>query len=89
MNKSEFIELLAGRLGESKAAAGRRLDETLACLTETVKKNEKVMLSGFGNFELKIRKARQGINPATKSAIQIAESKTVGFKAAKALKDAL
>jgi len=89
MNKSEFIELLAGRLGESKAAAARCLDEMLACLAEAVKKNEKVTLTGFGNFELKIRKARQGINPATKAPIQIPESKTVGFKAAKALKDSL
>ena len=89
MNKCEFVEMLADHLGETKAAAGRTLDGVLDCLAKAVKEHEKVALSGFGTFELKRRKARGGINPQTRQRIEIKASKTVGFKAAKTLKEAL
>lgn len=89
MNKGEFVEMLADCMGEPKAAAGRSLDCVLDCLAKAVKKTGKVSLSGFGIFEIKRRKARMGINPKTQEKIKIKASKTVGFKAAKALKDSL
>ena len=46
-------------------------------------------LSGFGSFSVRERKERQGRNPATGQTMTIAASKNVGFKAAKALKDAV
>ena len=49
----------------------------------------KVDISGFGKFEVKTRAERTGINPATKETIQIPASKAPGFKAAKALKEAV
>lgn len=89
MNKGEFVEMVADAMGESKAAAGRWLDVMCECMMKAVKKEEKVALSGFGTFELKKRKARTGINPQTKEKIKIKASKSVGFKPAKAFKDAL
>ena len=89
MNKGEFVEMLADCMGESKAAAGRSLDCVLDCLAKAVKKTGKVSLSGFGSFEIKRRKARMGINPKTGEKIKIKASRTVGFKAAKALKEAI
>ena len=46
-------------------------------------------LIGFGTFNIRSREARSGRNPQTGSSIQIPASKTVGFKAGKALKDAV
>ena len=46
-------------------------------------------ISGFGKFEVKSRPARTGVNPKTREKIQIPESKSPSFKAAKALKDAV
>lgn len=89
MNKGEFIEMLAECMGESKAAAARCLDCVLDCLMAAVKKSEKVALSGFGSFEIKKRKARMGVNPATGEKMKFKASKSVGFKPAKAFKDAL
>ena len=89
MNKGEFVDVLADCMGISKAEAGRSLDCVLDCLTKSIKQEGKVALSGFGNFEAKTRQARMGINPKTKEPLQIKASKTVGFKAAKALKDVL
>lgn len=40
-------------------------------------------------FEITERKAREGINPLTKEKIQIEASKSVKFKIARALKEAV
>ena len=72
---------------ESKAAAERAVSAVLDALVDGLKKDKTVALVGFGTFEVKERKARTGVNPATGEKIKIAASKTVGFKAGKALKD--
>jgi len=72
---------------ESKASAERSVTAVLEALVEGLKKDKTVALVGFGTFEVKERKARIGVNPATGEKIKIAASKTVGFKAGKALKD--
>ena len=89
MNKGELIEMLAATMGESKAGAARWLDAVLDGIVKGVKKNQRVALSGFGTFTLKQRAARMGVNPKTGEQIEIKASKTVGFKAAKALKETL
>jgi len=72
---------------ESKAAAERAVSAVLEAITESLKKDATVALIGFGTFDVKERKARTGVNPATGEKIKIAASKTVSFKAGKALKD--
>ena len=49
----------------------------------------KIQLVGFGSFETKKRAARTGLNPRTKTPVQIAATKIPAFKAGKALKDAV
>jgi DNA-binding protein HU-beta len=50
-------------------------------------KDDKVVLVGFGTFEVRKRAARKGRNPSTKQEIKIPESKAPVFKAGKGLKD--
>jgi DNA-binding protein HU-beta len=50
---------------------------------------DQVALVGFGTFQVKDRAARSGRNPQTGETIQIKASKVPGFKAGKALKDAV
>ena len=50
---------------------------------------DSVSLVGFGTFNVRHRAARTGRNPQTGATIQIAASKSVGFKAGKALKESL
>ncbi len=80
-----FVQELAEL--ESKAAAERAVSAVLEALTAGLKADGTVALVGFGTFDVKERKARTGVNPATGEKIKIAASKTVGFKAGKALKD--
>ncbi|HBC19068.1 MAG TPA: DNA-binding protein HU, partial [Alcanivorax sp.] len=57
--------------------------------TGALKKGDSVSLVGFGTFAVKERAAREGRNPQTGQTIQIAAAKVPGFKAGKALKDAV
>lgn len=89
MNKSELIDAIAAGADISKAAAGRALDSMLGSVTDSLQKGEQVSLVGFGTFSVKERAARQGRNPKTGETIQIKAAKVPGFKAGKALKDAV
>lgn len=89
MNKTELIEAIAASADLPKAVAGRALDAMVEAVIGALKKDEQVVLVGFGTFAVKDRAARTGRNPQTGAAIEIAAAKIPGFKAGKALKDAV
>lgn len=89
MNKTELIEAIAASADLPKAAAGRALDAVLDAITGALKKDEQVVLVGFGTFAVKDRAARTGRNPQTGNPIEIAAAKIPSFRPGKALKDAV
>jgi len=89
VNKTDLIDAIASAADLSKADAGRALDAVIDSITDTLKKGDPVSLVGFGTFQVKHRAAREGRNPQTGATIQIKASNVPGFKAGKALKDAV
>lgn len=89
MNKSELIDAIAASADIPKATAGRALDAVIESVTEALKAGDSVVLVGFGTFAVKERAARVGRNPQTGKPINIEAAKIPGFKAGKALKDAV
>ncbi len=89
MNKKNLVDLLAEKHGLSKKQAGELVDFVFDSVKDALVQGEKVDIAGFGRFDIKERKARTGINPKTMEKISISASKAPGFKAAKALKDAV
>jgi DNA-binding protein HU-beta len=89
VNKSELIEAIAKQADLSKAAAGRALDAAIGSIRTSLRKGGSVTLVGFGTFYVGKRAARSGRNPRTGATIKIRASKTVKFRAGKALKDSL
>tara|TARA_B100001093_G_C26528737_1_gene885061 strand:- start:157 stop:432 length:276 start_codon:yes stop_codon:yes gene_type:complete len=89
VNKNDLIDAIAADADLSKASAGRALDAAIGTITGALAKGGSVSLVGFGTFSVKARAARQGRNPRTGETIQISASNTPGFKAGKALKDAV
>lgn len=87
MNKSELISAIAGKSGLSKVDSKKALDATLEAISDEVKSGGKVVLVGFGTFSLTERRARKGINPQTKKAIQIPAKKSAKFKPGSLLND--
>lgn len=89
MNKADLIEVVSGDAGISKAEATRAVEALIAAITGALKSGNQVSLVGFGTFTVKKRAARTGRNPRTGEEIQIKASKVPGFRAGKALKDAV
>jgi len=89
VNKSELIDAIAAAADLPKASAGRALDAVVDGITDSLKKGDPVALVGFGTFAVKHRAARAGRNPQTGATIQIKAANVPGFKAGKALKDAV
>ena len=89
MNKTELITIAAENSGLTKKDAERVLNAAIDAITASLVNGDKVQISGFGSFETKDREARMGRNPHTKEAIEIPATRVPGFKASKALKDAV
>jgi DNA-binding protein HU-beta len=90
MNKSDLIETLANRLGVAKSEAEKVLNTFVDIVTEALKKGDEVNISGFGQFSVSNRAAREGVNPQKPTErIQIAATKVPKFKAGKNLKEAV
>ncbi|HEY8538278.1 MAG TPA: HU family DNA-binding protein [Steroidobacteraceae bacterium] len=89
MNKAELIEAVASAANLSKADATRAVDAVVETITNALKKGQQVSVVGFGTFSVKHRGERSGRNPRTGNPIKIAASNVPGFKAGKALRDAV
>lgn len=89
MNKAELIDAVSGHTGLQKAEATRAVEAVFETIGSALKSGDSVALLGFGTFVVKTRAARAGRNPRTGETIEIAASKVPGFKAGKALKDAV
>ena len=89
MNKQELISKIAEKAGLTQKQAGAALAALTATITDALKEEGKLAVSGLGTFEVRERAARTGKNPRTGEAVEIAAKRIPAFKAAKALKDAV
>ena len=89
MNKSEFVEQVASRSGLGRKEAGAAVEAALATIEDALTRGAEVSITGFGQFSVAERNARQGVNPATGEKIDIAASKAPKFTAGSALKTAV
>ncbi|MHC4512795.1 MAG: HU family DNA-binding protein [Planctomycetota bacterium] len=91
MNKADLIEVVQQQLGEncSRAHAERCVNCVLEAISQGLSTDQSVQLVGFGTFQVRERKARVGLNPQTREPMQIAASKTVGFRPGNKLKEAI
>lgn len=88
MNKADLIERIFAEQGPkvSKAQAARALESVISGITGSLKKGERVTISGFGTFSASRRKARTGRNPQTGEPINIPARTVARFTPGKELK---
>lgn len=90
MNKSELISSMAEKSNLSKKDAENALNGFLSTIEDALAAGDKVQLVGFGTFEVRDRKAREGRNPRNpEEVIKIPASKAPVFRAGKALKESV
>ncbi|WP_152205600.1 HU family DNA-binding protein [Marinobacter changyiensis] len=89
MRKPELASAIADETGLTREKASEIITAFTDQVSAAAARGDDVTLIGFGTFNVRKREARSGRNPQTGAPIQIAASRTVGFKAGKALKDAV
>ncbi|MDY0346180.1 MAG: HU family DNA-binding protein [Acholeplasma sp.] len=90
MNKTELIAVVAEKSQVTKKVAEEVLNAFVESVAESLGQHgEKVVLTGFGTFEVRNRAKREGRDPRSGATIQIPAQKTPAFKAGKFLKDAV
>ena len=87
MNKSELISVVAEKADFTKKDTDKVVSAVFESIEEALSNGEKVQVIGFGTFDVRSRKEREGRNPATGEAIQIPAVQVPVFKAGKSLKD--
>ena len=87
MQKTDFIARVAEQTGTSKRVTRQVIEAALNTIANSLANDEKVVLTGFGTFELRTRQARRGVNPQTRQAMTIPASRSPGFSASNSLKD--
>jgi len=86
--KADLVAEIAEKHDITKVKAAEIVDQALETIVKRAKKG-RVSLFGFGTFETRKRAARKGRNPKTGEELKISASKSLAFKPAKAVKDAL
>ncbi|HZZ99090.1 MAG TPA: HU family DNA-binding protein [Candidatus Paceibacterota bacterium] len=89
IKKSQLSAMMGEKLGKSKKEGTEMVDAFVEIITNSLRKGEKVNITGFGIFKVADRKAREGINPRTGEKIQIKASKKPRFTPGKLLKEAI
>lgn len=87
LTKKILADELAEKQGMTKKAAAETINYVFEEMSACLKDGGSVEINGFGKFSVKERAARTGINPQSKTRIEIKASKVPAFKASKTLKD--
>lgn len=78
MKKSDFVEVLTQILGQRRDAE-KAVTRFIMAMREAIRKGDKIVLSGFGSFYPKIRKAQKRHHPKTMEPIEVPPKRTVKF----------
>lgn len=93
MNKAELVDTVADKASSAgdKPVTKKEVDlvisATIDAIIEAVAAGEKVTLVGFGSFERRERKEREGRNPKTGDTMVIPATKVPAFSAGKLFKE--
>ena len=87
VNKKEFADRMAEKGSIKKKDAMKGLELFIETLMDCMNANERVMLKGFGRFEMMTAKERIGRNPQTGQQVIITEHEKIKFVASEGLAD--
>jgi len=81
------VQEVANQTGLTKKVSREAVDGIISAITDSLAREERVTLVGFGTFQVAKRKARRGVNPRTRETIQIPAKKVPKFVPGKGLRD--
>lgn len=89
MNKTELIDAIAQEAELTKKDAEKALNAFISSVTNSLSKEEDIVIPNFGSFKTVQRAEREGRNPQTGKPIKIPSRKVVKFTAGKILKESV
>ena len=89
MTKVDIIENIYEKVGFSKKEVSKIVESVFHIIKETLQTEDKIKISGFGNFVIRNKRARRGRNPQTGSDIEISPRRILTFKPSQVLKAGL
>lgn len=89
MTKKDLIIHVAKKANLTNKASGDAVSAILNGIRDSLKRGEKVVITGFGTFSIRNRSERPGRNPKTGEKITLAARRAPGFTPGKTLKKAV
>ena len=89
MTKVDIIENIYEKVGFSKKEVSKIVESVFDIIKESHQQEDKIKISGFGNFVIRKKRARRGRNPQTGSDIEITPRRILTFKPSQVLKGSL
>ncbi|MET8864696.1 HU family DNA-binding protein [Nonomuraea sp. NPDC004580] len=86
MNKSQLVDAIAAKTGQSKAAVAAVVNATTEVVQDAVAKGDKVTVPGFGVFERRFREGGERRSPQG-GTVHVASKHVPAFKPGRAFKD--
>lgn len=89
MVKVDIIRRFELKSGLSFHESEKIINEIIEMMKQTLESGEEILISGFGKFELKDKKARPGRDPKTKTEYEITARRVVAFSQSKVWRNEL
>ena len=87
LTKKDLVNSIYMQLGFSKKISENLIEDFFTIIFDNIKNNNKLKLSKFGTFSLRLKNERIGRNPKTKEEKKISARKVILFKPSKEFKD--
>lgn len=89
LTKADLADAIYATLPVDKQKAAQIVEDYIEIIKDALEKDGKVMLSGFGSYEVKFKPPRRGRNPQTGDTITLRARKVVKFKPSQLLRRAI
>lgn len=80
LTKDQIVNEVYWKLGLRKNRAREVVEQLLEIMKRTLESGEDLLISGFGKFVVKEKRARRGRNPQTREDLQLRARRVAVFK---------
>ncbi len=89
MTKIDIVDKIYEKVGFPKSEVAKIVETVFDMIKETLEREDKLLISGFGNFVIRNKRARRGRNPQTGVTLEITPRRILTFKPSPVLKASL
>lgn len=88
LTKADLVNAVQDKMGFSRKVTTEVVENLLEIIKDTLASGESVKISGFGNLEVRAKRARRGRNPQSGEEMLISARRVLTFKPGSRLRKA-